>query len=430
MNSDNNSWPLPWAEPEEVGISSERLSRIKPVLQQYIDDGHAPNFATMVIRRGKIVHFEAQGYMDIERKKPVRKDTIYRMYSNSKTIDGAAIMICVEDGLLSLDDPISKYIPAFKNPVVRVLDAPRSQEKGVVSATRGISTVSANREVTIRDCLRNTTGFATASNSPFQYRTAFKDVLPDGNWFAAIGPESIGAPPRLSLEEEMEAQARLPLAYQPGTHFEYHIGYPVIRRILEVATGKTLGEFEEERFFKPLGMKDTTYSLPDDKLDQYSTCYRPEPVANKWKLVVHELPETSGKLVGPVTRGVLSTAPDFARFGQMLLNGGELDGVRILGRKTVELMTADHLPEGIYNTNSGQGFGFGMGVGVYKGRVPPIMRSIGAFGWSGFGGTIMWMDPQEELIWLCFSQILQHNAIPGVHAFREVFERLVYQSLK
>lgn len=429
MNSRSNISPLPYAEPEEVGLSSERLSRIKPAMQQYIHDGHAPNFVTMVVRHGKIVHYEAQGYMDIERKKPVRKDTIYRMYSNSKPIDGAAIMVCVEDGLLTLDDPISKFIPSFRNPVVRAMDAPRAQETGSAAAKRMIPTVPANREVTVRDCLRNTTGFATIGNAPFQYVAAFKDLFPGGNWFVTVGPESIGAPARLSLEEEMEAQAKLPLAYHPGTHFEYQVGYPVIRRILEIATGKTVGEFEDERLFKPLGMKDTMFSLPDDKLDQYSTCYRPEPADNNWKLVVHELPENSGKLVGPITRGVLSSAPDFARFGQMLLNGGVLDGVRILGRKTVEIMTADHLPEGVYNTNSGPGFGFGMGVGVYKGRVPPLMRSIGAFGWGGFGGTIMWMDPKEELLWLCFTQVLHHRTIPGVHAFLEVFERLVYQSL-
>ncbi len=182
-----DEWSLPFAEPEEVGMSSKRLARIRPAMQKFIDDGKDPNFVTMVIRYGKIVHYEAQGYMDFESKKPVQKDTIYRLWSNTKPITGVATMICLEEGLLDLDDPISKCIPAFKNPVVRVLDPPRTRETGRPVPTGMTPTVPANREVSIRDCLRNTTGFATAATAPIQYLTEFPDVFPDKSWFS--GPK-------------------------------------------------------------------------------------------------------------------------------------------------------------------------------------------------------------------------------------------------
>src|SRR4030043_1209778 len=177
--SNNNEWPLPFAEPEEVGISSERLSEIRPVMQKFIDDKKDPNFITLVIKKGKIVHYEAQGFMDLESKRPVEKDTIFRLWSNTKPITCVATMICLAEGLLHLDDPISKYISSFKNPVVRVLDPPRTQETGRDAVMGMIPTIPANREVTIRDCLRNTTGFATANNAPIQYLAVFSDIFPE-----------------------------------------------------------------------------------------------------------------------------------------------------------------------------------------------------------------------------------------------------------
>ncbi|MFC2038159.1 serine hydrolase domain-containing protein [Chloroflexota bacterium] len=427
--SNNSEWPLPFSEPEEVGISSEGLSRIKPAMQQFIDDQKDPNFVTMVIRHGKIVHYEAQGYMDFESKKSVEKDTIFRLWSNTKPITGVATMICLEEGLLNLDDPISRYISAFKNPVVRVLDPPRNQETGRAAVTGMIPTISANREVTIRDCLRNTTGFATANNAPIQYLTEFRDIFPDKNWFT--GPNIT-----TSVEAVVKAQARLPLESHPGTRFEYQVGYPIVGRILEIVTGKTLSDFYEERILKPLGMKDSAFYLSEDKIGRFPTCYRPAPDGNEWKLAVSDNPKTSEKVTGPKTYfeagggggGVLSTVADYARFAQMLLNGGELDGVRILGRKSVELMTSSHTAEDLYIPLTGSGFGFGMGVGVYKGGNPPLMRSIGTYGWSGAAGTTCIIDPKEELIWLCFTQVMMHRTMPG-NTCHEDFERLVYQSL-
>jgi len=420
-------WPLPLTIPEEVGISSERLSRICPVLQQFIDTKKDPNFVTMVIRHGKIVHYEAQGYMDFESKKPVQKDTIYRLWSNTKPISGVAIMMCLEEGLISLDDPISKYIPAFKNPVVRVLDPPRTKEIGRPETWAMIHTIPASREVTIRDCLRNTTGFAAMTNAPIYYRTEYSDIFADRTWFTGADK---------SIQETVEAQARLPLESHPGTRFDYQVGYAVVGRILEMATGKTLSDFFKERIFEPLGMEDTAFYLSEDKLDRLPTCYRPVKTGDTWNLIVADSPETSEKVLGPKTYfeagghrgGLLSTVADYSRFAQMLLNGGELDGIRILARKSVELMTSNHIPDGVAIPSTGPGFGFGMGVGVYIGYTPPIMRSVGSFGWGGLAGTNCIIDPKEQLIWLCFSQVLMHIMMPD-NTYEEDFERLVYQSL-
>ena len=426
----STNWPMPLAEPEEVGFSSERLAQICPSLQKFIDKQMVPNIITLVARHGKVVHYEAQGYMDFASKKPATKDTIYRLWSNTKPITGTATMICVEDGLLNLDDPVSKYIPAFKNPMVRVLELTRRPEAGrpVMGMT---PTVPADREITIRDCLRNTTGLTTAARAPIQYMTQFRDVLPKTGLL--MGPER----PSGGIREQVEALAKLPLESQPGTRFEYQVGYPVVGTVLEIATGKTLEEFYQERIFKPLGMKDSSFYLPKNKLDRFPTLYRPVLESGKWKLSIAEKPETSEKVTGSKTYfeagggagGVLSTAADYARFAQMLLNGGELDGVRILGRKTVQLMTSSHTADDVYPTMAGPAFGFGMGVGVYKGgAIPPIMRSIGTFGWGGAAGTTCFVDPKEDLVCVCFTQVFMHQVM-GDNTFQEDFERLVYQSL-
>ncbi len=427
MNKSSTGRPFPIVEPEQVGLSSQRLARITPSLQKYVETKRVPHLITLVARHGKLVHYEAQGYMDFDSGRPALKDTIVRLWSNSKPIAGVATMICVEDGLLALDDPISKIIPAFSNPVVRTLEPP-----GRTGAVRPLSmmtpTIPAVREITIRDCLRNTTGLATAGRAPIQYLTEFRDVFPEKEWFT--GPDKHG-----DIRTMVESQAKLPLECQPGTQFEYQVGYPIIGLVIEVVTGKTLEEFYQERIFKPLGMLDSSFYLPENKLSRFPTCYRPLRHDGEWKLVVSDRPETSEKVRGPQTffeagggmGGVLSTASDYARFAQMLLKGGELDGVRILGRKTVQLMTSNHTGD-IPIPLTGPGFGFGMGVAVYKGDGPPMMRSAGTYGWSGAAGTTFFADPKEDLICICFSQVMMHMMMPD-NTYQEEFERLVYQSL-
>ena len=423
----NSEWPLPFAKPEEAGMSSERLARIRPALQKFIDQQKVPNLVTLVARHGKVVHFDVQGYMDFDSKKPVSKDTIFRLYSNTKPITGVATMMLYEEGLLNLDDQVSKYIPAFNNPRVCVSD---TTEGAVVSPLSMIPTVPARRGITIRDCLRNTTGLATPHRTPMSLMREFSDVMMKLDWYP-------GSPPsKASFREKVEALAKLPLSSQPGTEFEYHVGYPVIGVIIETIVGKTLEEYYQERIFKPLGMKDTSFYLPDKKLSRFPPLYQPKRESQEWKLAIVERPENSEKVKGPKIHfgaggdmgGVLSTIADYARFAQMLLNGGELDGVRILGRKTVELMTSSHTGN-IFIPMVGHGFGFGMGVGVHTGgRWSPRIRSIDAYGWGGAAGTIYFADPKEDLLAICFTQVLYHLMMPE-NTYREDFDRLVYQAL-
>jgi len=428
MSPKTGDWPLPFAKPEEVGFSSQRLARIRPGLQKFIDEQKVPNLVTMVARHGKVVHYDVQGYMDFESKKPAEKDTIFRLYSNSKPVTGVATMILYEEGKLNLDDPVAKYIPAFKNSVVRVqADADR---EGPPPTPTLIPTVPARRGITLRDCLRNTTGLATPQRAPLAFLTEYRDVMMALGWYPGVKPKP------MTFRERVELEAKLPLSFQPGTEFEYHVGYPLIGVVIEQIVGKTLEEFYQERIFKPLGMKDTSFYLPRGKLGRFPACYRPERQGKEWKLAIAERAETSEKVTGPKVYfgaggdmgGILSTVADYARFGQMLLNGGELDGVRILGRKTVELMTSNHTGP-IHIPLTGRGFGFGMGVGVHTGGSwRPIMRSIGAYGWGGAAGTTYFADPKEDLLGVCFTQVLMHMMMPE-NTYQEEFERLVYQAL-
>jgi CubicO group peptidase (beta-lactamase class C family) len=422
-------YPLPTAEPEEVGFSSERLARIGPALEKYIDRRMVPFLVTLVARHGKVVHYEAQGYLDLDTKNPAGKDAIARIWSNSKCVAGLATMICVEDGLLTLDDPISQYIPAFKDPVVLAASVPPEAPRPAMGAA--MPTVPAVREITVRDCLRNTTGLMTAQSAPVQVMTMYRDIVAKLGWLNPIGGSGGG-----SVRDSVETLAKLPLAAQPGTQFVYQVGYPALGLVLEAVTGKPLEDFYQERIIKPLGMKDTSFYLLPGRMPQFSTCYRPSRAGGAWKLAVQDKATDSEKAKGPKTYfepgggggGLLSTVGDYARFAQCLLNGGELDGVRIMGRKSVEMMTSSHTAQGVNPPMSGADFGFGIGVGVYKGGGLPRLRSVGTYGWGGAAGTSYFCDPKEDLIAIIFTQVLMHMMMPG-NLYQEDFERLVYQAL-
>lgn len=429
LNNPNKSWPLASVQPEEVRVSSEKLALIHPTLQKYIDQQKVPNMVSLIARHGKIVHFDAQGYMDLENRKPIQKDTIFRLWSNSKPIAGVATMICVEEGLLSLDDPVSKFIPAFKNTRVRA-DEVEWLRLNNCSHPIATPTVPAERGITLRDCLRNTTGLAQVSTAAIGYITEYKGIIEESGLLNAPTNQPD------NLRKMVEALAKLPLGAQPGTRFTYQVGYPIIGLVIEIVTGKSLEEFYRERIFRPLGMKDTSFYLPKEKLDRFPTCYYPAEEADKWTLSVLERPEDSERFKGPRTYfeagggrgGVLTTAGDYARFAQMLLNGGELDGTRILSRKSVELMTCSHTGD-VYVTDPGPyGYGFGLGVGVYNGGNPSVRRSPGTYGWGGAAGTHYFADPKEGLICIIFTQVFMHRMIPD-NDYQEEFERLVYQAL-
>jgi len=424
------NWPLPFAEAVDVGVSAECLKNIRPLLQKYIDQGKVPGFATLIARHGKIVYYDALGYMDIESRKAVQTETIFRMWSNSKPIAGVATMICVEEGLLSLDDPVSRFIPEFKNTRVRIDELEWLCEKGFPPPHGMTPTIPSNREITLRDCLRNTTGLVQQNTATIQYLTEFHGIIEESG---LLDPPTKQPD---NLRKMMGAMAKLPLAAQPGTRFTYQVGYPVIGQAIEMATGKSLEEFYRERIFQPLGMNDSSFYLPKEKLGRFSTCYYVESETGKSKLAVLERPEESERLQGPQTYfeagggrgGICTTAGDYARFAQMLLNGGELDGKRILSRKSVELMTSSHTGDVRVTIPGPQGYGFGLGVGVYKGGDVSTLRSPGTYGWTGAAGTSYFADPKEDLICIIFTQVFMHKMIPD-NLYQEEFERLIYQAL-
>ena len=419
---------LPAAKPEDVGLSSESLAKIRPAMQKFIDRKDAPCVLTLVARHGKVAHLEIQGMMDIINNKPAEKDTIFRMYSMTKPITGVATMMLYEEGHFQLEDPISKYIPAFKNPVVSVFDPPQGY---VPSPSPFGLTVPARREITVRDCLTHTTGLASARRTPIALLDAFRDAM--RGTAAAPGEDTDAV---LTMKERVEKLARLPLSFHPGSAWEYGFSNSVAGVLVEVISGKTLDEFFRERIFEPLGMNDSSYYLPEEKLGRFATNYALTNQEGAWKMVIADVPETSAKVKGPKVvfggggemGGILSTIEDYAKFAQMLLNGGELGGTRLLSRKTVDLMTTNHTGDH-YVWLRGYGYGWGLGVSVrteMTGR--SAVGNVGEYGWGGAACTQYFADPKEDLIGLMFSQVMNARAKP-YFTMREDFHRLVYQAL-
>lgn len=410
---------LPQGDPETLGFDPQRLSLIGPAMQQYIDDKKVPNLVTLVARRGQVVHLDARGVLDLDSQQPVDNGTLFRLYSNSKPIAGVATMILFEAGVLTPDDPVSKFVPELSNLRVQVPGA-------------AMMTEPARRGITIRDCLTNTTSLTSAATAPMSYRQQYRDALHTLGWTRTDKDEQLNT----STRERMAALAEIPLVDHPGKHFVYHVGYPILGAVLEAAAAQPLDRFYREQIFEPLGMVDSDFYLAEGALNRFPTCYVPRQVDGKMQLSVAEKAQTSEKHLGPRVNfgvggdagGLLSTITDYARFGQMLLNGGELDGKRILGRKTVELMCSNHTGDMLIPM-TGRGFHFGLGVAVYHGHeARPLIRSIGTYGWGGAAGTTYFADPKEELMGLCFTQVLQHDSMPG-NNYQETFQRLVYQSL-
>ncbi len=412
--------PLPIGDPEALGFDSERLSRIGPAMQKFIDDGKVPNLVTLAARKGKIAHLDARGVMDLDTQKPVDTSTLFRLYSNTKPIAGVATMILYENGLLTPDDSVAKFLPEYADLKVALADYPMMTER-------------AKRGITIRDCLTHTTGLMSAMQAPLGIRAQYRDAFETLGWTRGKDGKRKPAP---TYRERVKAMAQIPLRAQPGEKFEYHIGYLVLGAALEVACGQPLDQFFREQIFQPLGMNDTDFYLPEGAMDRFPSCYVPRQVDGEWKLTVSETAEKSEKVLGPKVffgvggdaGGVLSTVGDYARFGQMLLNGGELDGTRILGRKTIDLMKGNHTGDMVIPM-TGPGFHWGLGVSTYHGRgIPPLMISPGSFFWGGAAGTTFRADPVEDLLTVCFTQVLQHDMMPG-NTYQEDFRRLVYQAL-
>lgn len=397
--------PLPEASPDTVGISSQRLQRLDATFQKIIDDKELPGVTVMIARKGKLVYQKSFGFQDREQATAMNNDSIFRIYSMTKPVVSVAAMMLVEEGKLHLAEPISKYIPEFKEMKVGTdtIDA-----NGNVSFT----TVPAKRQITVQDLLRHTSGLTYGA--PLNDKTTVQKMYKE----AGIGLTAA------SLTEFVKTLAKLPLAYEPGTTYEYSHSTDVLGRVVEVASGKNLDEFLRERILVPLKMNDTAFNLPSDKLNRLAQP-QPNPETGA-RLDLLDLTKRTNFFAGG--HGLVSTTGDYLRFCQMLLNGGELEGARILGPRTVGYMASNHVGPNIgVGTvwNPGSGYGFGLGFGVRKETgLTEWPGSAGDYFWGGYAGTYFWIDPKEQLTVTYMSQEINRR-----NHYRILVRDLVYQAL-
>jgi CubicO group peptidase (beta-lactamase class C family) len=377
---------LPTGKPEQSGMSTDRLKRLSAAMRGYIDRGEIAGTVTLVARHGRVVHLEAQGLMDIDAKTPMRADTLFRIASMTKPITSVAVMMLLEEGRFLLGDPVSKFIPEFKNPQVMVVNAPGSNRAAS-------SLVPAQREITIRDLLTHTAGLATTTS-------------------IALRPELEKFTKEASPEQDIAAYtkrlAKLPLNFQPGTAWEYGPATTVLGYLVEVVSGQRFDRFLSERIFKPLEMNDTFFYVPDEKLDRLVTLHA--PVTPKGLRVMRPAREQRGsRTFFNGAGGLVSTAEDYARFCQMLVGGGSFQGARLLSRKSIELMTANHIGDlPIWPDPAGYRFGLGFRVLTDLGKTT-APGSIGSYGWGGAHGTYFFIDPKEDMFGVLMIQITTNS---------------------
>jgi CubicO group peptidase (beta-lactamase class C family) len=406
-------------EPSDaVGMNARRLERIRPAMQAYVDRGVYAGIATLIARRGKVVHAGAFGWRDKEAGQAMTTDTIFRLYSMTKPIICTALMTLLEEGRFRLIDPLAKYIPAFG--AVKVLDADESL-------------VAPVRPILVRDLMTHMSGLS--------YH--FVEEAGVGKMYTEA--KLLGA--HHTLEAAIDDLARFPLAFQPGSRWRYSVGIDVAARVIEVISGRPLGVFLRERLFEPLGMDDTAFGVPSEKRDRVAAMYgRPDVITPgptmgsefaAWMSGVNDridvsksYPVDSPDVFVRGGHGLFSTIGDYFRFAQMLANGGELDGKRILGRKTLELMHANYVPASLLPLEIGglplPGYGFGLGsrllLDVAQSGAP---GSTGEFGWSGAAKTHYWVDPKEEVVGLFMTQSMMSFDLPELD-----LRALAYQAIE
>ncbi|HVQ38986.1 MAG TPA: serine hydrolase domain-containing protein [Pyrinomonadaceae bacterium] len=393
------------ATPESVGLSSARLQRLSKVLNDYVKNGKLSGGVALVARRGKVVYVEAFGQRDRETAAPMREDAIFRIASQSKALVSVGVMILQEEGRLLLSDPVGKYLPEFMQTTVAV-----PKDGG------GYEVVKAKRPIRIRDLLTHTAGVGYGGGIARDRWEAAKIM----GWYFADRDEPVGA--------TVARMAALPFDAQPGEQHIYGYSTDILGAMIERVSGETLDELLRSRILLPLGMKDTHFYLPESKRDRFAVVYSARPPG-----ALERAPDPGGMVgqgayvKGPRKSfsggaGLLSTARDYARFLQMMLNGGELDGHRILSRKSVELMTVDHLGSRTFR----EGEGFGLGFSVVKdlgGRGTP--GSVGEYGWGGAYHSVYWVDPKEQLVVVYFTQLLPAGGLDDHAKLRA----LVYQAI-
>jgi CubicO group peptidase (beta-lactamase class C family) len=404
---------LPEVKPEAVGFSSERLARLESAMQRAIDQKQLAGGVTLLARHGKIAEFKVYGQRDLASGKPVEKDTIFRIFSMTKPVTSVAMMILYEEGKWDPQDPISKYIPEFAN--LKVF-------KGV-DANGTIATEDPLHAPTMRELMTHTAGFSYGSGTT----AADKMYNEKGVLHSA------------SLNEMIEKLATIPLIYQPGTRWVYSTSVDIQGYIVEKLSGQTLPEFFREKIFEPLGMRDTGFFVPAEKMERFATLYQWDQksqslVPGAASALGIDYSKEPGMASGG--GGLVSTARDYSRFAEMLVSGGELDGVPILGPETVKLMSANHLPPTLLGTDVGMkfwgnlryGFGYGYDVGVV---IDPGLADVpapkGTYWWDGAAGTWFWVDPVNDIIFVGMVQRLGGG--PFVGGMQEIARATVYQAL-
>ena len=400
-------------EPEAVGLSSERLARIDTHLQKrYLDAEKIAGALTLVARKGQVAHLSALGQMDLERNKPMTEDTIFRIYSMSKPITSIALMMLYEHGHFQLDDPVYKYIPEWRN--LRVYE--------LGNHPRWV-TAPCERPMTIRDLFCHmsglTYGFMERTNVDRAYRRL-----------------GVGREEQKDLRAMIETLAGLPLEFSPGTRWNYSVATDVLGYLVELISGMPLDEYLRTQIFEPLGMVDTGFSVPAEKVDRFAANYTR---GRDKKPRLEDDPATS-LYTKPTTffsggGGLVSTAADYLRFCRMLLNRGELDGQRLIGRKTIELMTMNHLPggrdltelaTGAFSETTYEGVGFGLGFSVQLDCAKSQgVGSPGEYAWGGAASTAFWIDPSEDLITIFMTQLMPS----GSFNFRGQLKSIIYAAI-
>ena len=400
---------LPPGQPGELGFSPERLARIDTVMREHVEQNKIAGCVTLVARHGKIAQLGTYGMADRETGKPMQIDTIFRLASMTKPVTSVAVIMLYEEGRFMLTDPVSKYLPEFKD--IKVLPPGDSDQT---------EPVKANRPITIHNLLTHTSGLTYHWNSRL------------GEMYNNAGINHGLMLDENTTGEDIRALAGIPLLFHPGERFEYGLSIDVLGRLVEVVSGMTLDEFLQSRLFRPLGMNDTHFFLPAEKVNRLAAVYRPGE-NGEIERIGDSMQQGPGALVFSVTTpyagpqrnfagggGLVGTVSDYARFAQMMLNKGELDGVRILGSKTVEWMTQDHL----VNLDGSPGFGLGFGVVRNAGDLKEI-GSVGGYSWGGFFFTSFHIDPEENMVIVYMSQLYPAEGLK----LRQKIKGLAYQAI-
>jgi CubicO group peptidase (beta-lactamase class C family) len=400
-------------KPETVGLSRARLARIERFIdQRYIKPGKLPHALTLVARRGEIAHLSVQGLADVERGVALTEDAIFRIYSMTKPLTSVALMMLVEEGAIAIDDPVDKFIPAWK-------------DLGVFQA--GVAplfmTERPKRPMQVVDLLRHTSGLTYGFQNRTNVDAAYRK--------AAFG----GVDSKLPLADMIAELGKLPLEFSPGEAWNYSVSTDVLGYLVQVVSGMPFPEFLKSRLTGPLGMVDTDFQVPPEKASRFVACYNRGP---KGELALQDDPKKSSYLTEPAFYsgggGLVSTAADYMKFCQMLLNGGVANGTRFLSRKTIALMTANHLPGGqdltqmsrsLFSEATNAGIGFGLGFAVNIDPAAAMLSSTkGEYYWGGAASTAFWIDPVEELAVVFMTQLLPSSTYP----IRRELRTLVYSA--